>query len=267
MIAEQLLDALAAVHAAGLVHRDVKPSNLLLAASGHGRPHAFLGDFGVARVLPHLQLTSPALVAGTPNYLAPEVRAGAGSSPAQDVYAAGLVLRALGGPPALVAALAADRPEQRPSAAAARDEIARARHALGPERWPVIWQDEPVLVPDRFGDAPPPPLPPRPSPPAPVAVPGHRPRVGWVVAAVAAAVALAVASAVALTADATEKDGPPARTVPADTVMGPPDPEGPTAFTECAAEKYLDVAFSPEGYALLCTRTPGTRRYEWTPTT
>ena len=47
-LVEQLLMALAAVHAAGLVHRDVKPANLLLDATGTGDPHLRLGDFGVA---------------------------------------------------------------------------------------------------------------------------------------------------------------------------------------------------------------------------
>ncbi|MFD7321998.1 serine/threonine-protein kinase [Streptomyces sp. NPDC059875] len=276
LIAEQLLDALAAVHAAGFVHRDVKPSNVLLAATGEGRPHTFLADFGVARVLPHLQLTSPAYVPGTPDYLAPEIRAGAVSTPAQDVYAAGLVLRSLGGgPPALAAAMLADRSEDRPSAAAARDEIARARQALGPERWPVIWADEPFVVPDQFGDAPPAPArdqfgdaPPAPAlPAAPPVVPGRRRAAGvWVVAAaVAGAAVIAVAATVALTAAETEKGSPPPRTVPADTVIGPADPEGPTAYTECTSDEELDLEFSPEGYALLCAHVPGTRRYEWTP--
>lgn len=306
LIAEQLLDALAAVHAAGLCHRDVKPSNVLLAATGEGRPHVFLGDFGVARVLPYLQLTSPGFVAGTPDYLAPEVRAGAGSSPAQDVYAAGLVLRALGGPSALVATMVADRPADRPTAAAARDEIARARAALGPERWPVLWADEPFVVPDQIGEAPPAeaapfasvasvpaPAVPAPSAPAPAVpaagsvtapapavppVPPGPPALGsvrrrslaWAAGGVAAVVALAVAATILLNATGTEDKGgesPPPRTVPADTIIGPPDPDGPTAYTPCTAEEYLGVGFSPEGHALLCTLVPGTRRYEWTPST
>ncbi|MFI8828902.1 serine/threonine-protein kinase [Streptomyces sp. NPDC053431] len=260
LIAEQLLDALAAVHANGLVHRDVKPSNVLLAASGAERPHAFLADFGVARVLPHLRLTAPAFVAGTPDYLAPEVRAGADSSPAQDVYAAGLVLRDLGAPAELVAVMTAERPEQRPTAAAARDAVAAARRTLGPERWPVLWDDEPFLVPDQLGDAPP-----------------HRRRLPWRTLAATAAVlagGVVAAAAAALTGGGPGESGPggaptppatPSRSVPADAERGPADPAGPAPFGPCASDRDLAVAFSPEGYILQCGHVPGTRRYEWLP--
>ncbi|MFJ5711645.1 serine/threonine-protein kinase [Streptomyces sp. NPDC093105] len=270
LIAEQLLDALTAVHASGLVHRDVKPSNVLLAATGEGRPHAYLGDFGVARVLPHLQLTSPGFVTGTAHYLAPEVRAGGPSSPAQDVYAAGLVLRDLGAPTALVTAMTAVRPEARPTAAAARDALARARQALGPERWPVIWADDPFTVPDQFPDAP---VPVR-STDAPdtttTAPPGRRPR-GWRTPAAAGAAGLAMAVALTLTLTLTTGNGdgdaptPSPTPVPSDAARGLPDPDGPTPFTPCAPEEALSVGFSPDGFALLCTHVAGTRTYEWRP--
>ncbi|MGA8245956.1 MAG: protein kinase, partial [Nocardioides sp.] len=51
VLLEQLLEALVAVHAAGLVHQDVKPANLLLEPTGRGRPHLRLGDFGTAVAL------------------------------------------------------------------------------------------------------------------------------------------------------------------------------------------------------------------------
>ncbi|MFJ2899068.1 serine/threonine-protein kinase [Streptomyces sp. NPDC087218] len=263
LLAEQLLDALVAVHAAGLVHRDVKPSNVLLAATGTARPHACLGDFGIARVLPHLQLTAPAFVPGTPDYLAPEVRAGADSSPAQDVYAAGLVLRALGAPPALLAAMTAERPEHRPTAAAARDAIAAARLALGPESWPLQWQDETFIVPDQLGDA-----------PLPAADRSSHRRRPWVALAAGAVLLAGLATTAVLlsggaggppTPGGSSPSGAPTRTVPPDAERGPADPEGPSAFTSCPADQEYGVAFSPEGYALSCAHVPDTRRYEWQP--
>ncbi|WP_335941001.1 serine/threonine-protein kinase [Streptomyces sp. PTD5-9] len=256
LLAEQILDALVAVHAAGLVHRDVKPSNILLTATGAARPHAYLSDFGIARVLPHLQLTAPAYIAGTPDYLAPEIRAGADSSPAQDIYAAGLVLRALGAPPTLLAAMTAERPEHRPTAAAALDAITAARIAHGTEHWPLQWQDEPFLIADQLGDA-------------PLTVTDRFPprRRLWAALGVSAALLAGLATTAALTSGSPDQPTAPARTVPADAERGPADPEGPTAFSACPADQEYSVAFSPEAYALVCTHIPGARRYAWQPIT
>lgn len=89
---DQLLLALEAVHGAGIVHRDVKPANLLLEPTGRGRPHLRLSDFGVAVALTEPRLTQAATVLGTPGYRAPEQLAGADPHPAQDLWAAGVVL-------------------------------------------------------------------------------------------------------------------------------------------------------------------------------
>ncbi|HXV93108.1 MAG TPA: serine/threonine-protein kinase, partial [Pseudonocardia sp.] len=70
-LAAGLAEALGAIHAAGLVHRDVKPSNVLLAPDG---PR--LIDFGIARALDHTALTAAGSVFGTPGYIAPEQVAG-----------------------------------------------------------------------------------------------------------------------------------------------------------------------------------------------
>ncbi|SDT02962.1 serine/threonine-protein kinase [Jiangella sp. DSM 45060] len=91
----QLLAGLAAVHAAGLVHRDVKPSNLLLEPTGVGAPLLRLSDFGIAARTDEPRLTNAAEVVHTPGYSAPEARRGADPDPRQDLYAAGVVLTEL----------------------------------------------------------------------------------------------------------------------------------------------------------------------------
>lgn len=88
---DQLLQALEAVHGAGVVHRDVTPANLLLAATGHDRPHLLLSDFGVAVRGDLPRLTSTAEVVGTRGYLAPEVVRGGDPSAAGDLFAVGVV--------------------------------------------------------------------------------------------------------------------------------------------------------------------------------
>lgn len=87
---QQLLGALDQVHTEGLVHRDVKPGNLLLEATGTGSPVLRLSDFGIAHALGEPRLTRHGTVVGTPGYVAPEVLAGDPPSIAQDLYAAGV---------------------------------------------------------------------------------------------------------------------------------------------------------------------------------
>ena len=79
-ILRQMASALIAVHEGRLIHRDVKPANILLDATGSGRPHAYLSDFGIAVELDGPRFTETGLVTGTPGYLAPELAA-RGSGP------------------------------------------------------------------------------------------------------------------------------------------------------------------------------------------
>jgi serine/threonine protein kinase len=87
-LADQLLDALRSVHAQGVVHRDIKPDNVLLTPWGH----AVLVDFGIAVHTDDTTLTTMGAVVGTPEYLDPERLRGQRAVPASDLFSLGATL-------------------------------------------------------------------------------------------------------------------------------------------------------------------------------
>ena len=91
-LVDQTLQALEAVHAAGIVHRDVKPGNLLVEPTGRGVPHLRLTDFGIAVPTDEARLTHIAMVIGTPGYMPPEQQLGADPDASADIYALGRVI-------------------------------------------------------------------------------------------------------------------------------------------------------------------------------
>ncbi len=96
-IGRQAASALASAHAAGVVHRDIKPGNVLLGDNGVVK----IADFGIARAVGDVTVTATGLISGTPAYLAPEVAKGEDATFASDVFSLGSTLYAAveGGPP------------------------------------------------------------------------------------------------------------------------------------------------------------------------
>src|SRR5690554_2790246 len=83
----QTASALHAAHSAGLVHRDIKPGNLLITPDGHVK----ITDFGIARIADQVPLTATGQVMGTVQYLSPEQASGHPASPGTDIYSLGIV--------------------------------------------------------------------------------------------------------------------------------------------------------------------------------
>jgi eukaryotic-like serine/threonine-protein kinase len=91
-ILKQMAAGLAAIHSAGVVHRDIKPNNIMLDGTG-SNVRLYVTDFGLARAHEaEPSLSSKGLIAGTPDYMAPELYLGQTPSQATDLYAFGVVL-------------------------------------------------------------------------------------------------------------------------------------------------------------------------------
>jgi serine/threonine protein kinase len=127
-LGQQLLSALAAVHAAGVLHRDVKPNNVLIAAGDAGDgldERAVLTDFGIAQAEGDSRTTQANVVMGSAGYTAPERLAGHDATPASDLWSLGATLFAAveghgpyqrGSPSSTWAATTMEAPPPTPSA-------------------------------------------------------------------------------------------------------------------------------------------------------
>jgi len=185
-VGARLADVLAYVHSRGIIHRDVKPSNVLV-----DEANVYLADFGISRLLGTKHNTATGLAVGTAAYMAPEQVRGVRVGPAADVYSLGLVLlecltgrveypggtveaaiarltrrpRISAGLPAplrhVLCAMTESDPERRPSAARCANALTKARTLLGEEAAakaaPAEPPAEPVAEPavaDQAGRAP-----------------------------------------------------------------------------------------------------------------
>lgn len=140
-IGAQIADGLAAAHARGTVHRDVKPGNVLVTADDHAK----ISDFGIARTPGDPTLTQTGLVIGTPAYFSPQLARGDEPKPSDDVWALGATLYAAveGQPPypdtgnaiAMLTHIAANQPPKPERAGFLTDAIGRMLDPDPASRW------------------------------------------------------------------------------------------------------------------------------------
>jgi serine/threonine-protein kinase len=185
-LAAQLLAALDHIHRAGIVHRDVKPQNVLVERDGNAK----LIDFGIALPRDATALTSTGLVLATRSYAAPEVMRGEPATERSDLYSCGLVLAACDGRrvpelEALVARLTSEDPAGRPtSAAAALADLEQRTDPLEPtEAFAPVFPPAAERTPE-------------PSEPTAAYPPGSRNRRRWAVALGLVAACIAIVAVV-----------------------------------------------------------------------
>lgn len=140
-IGAQVADGLAAAHAVGIVHRDVKPGNILVTQDQTAK----ISDFGIARAHEEGQLTSTGMVIGTPEYFSPQLARGDDPTPADDVWALGATLFTAveGRPPyphqssalALLATIASTPPPRAQDAGFLTEPIGRMLDPNPDTRW------------------------------------------------------------------------------------------------------------------------------------
>jgi serine/threonine protein kinase len=125
-IGRQMLGALSAAHEAGILHRDVKPSNVLVTDSRS--PRAVLTDFGIARAQSDATLTQTGMLIGSPAYIAPERARGLVAVPASDLWSLGVTL---------YAAVEGKSPFERPDAMASLVAVLTDEPAPAPNSGPL----------------------------------------------------------------------------------------------------------------------------------
>ncbi len=189
-LARELLEAVAHIHAAGILHRDIKPGNIVIEPGGTAR----LIDFGIAQPRDATAMTKTGLILGTERFAAPEVMEGHAATEQSDLYSCGVVLRACEGPHSqvldeVIEWLTADDPGERPSSA--RQALARLERAE-----PALEQPTQAFALEASQPEPEPP-----PPAAPARSTSHRGRWGAIAALLAFVAALAVLALVALGGD------------------------------------------------------------------
>jgi eukaryotic-like serine/threonine-protein kinase len=261
-ILRQVADALAAAHAAGIVHRDVKPSNILVAPDGQVK----LSDFGIARAEADASLTQTGLVTGSPAYLSPEVASGQQATPASDVWSLGATAyyTLAGHPPYDVSGnllgamyrIVHEDPPRLTNAGWLAPLLESTMTTDPAERWPMAQARDflagaPAPEPTRTLRAvPPPPTAPAPTPapaPAPAPVPARARRSASGALAMALAVAAIVVVAIIAWQLGSDGDGGESPSAdPAPTRTGgqqsspPPTSESPEAVTADGMESFVE---------------------------